>query len=136
MRCMRYREGKTAIILDHVGNYSRFGLPDEDREWTLEGRKKKESGEVDHTVECKKCYCVFVPTERPAVCPNCGYVFPQQERSEPEENSKELQRITGFHFNTKPASACQSYQELLDYAKKHGYKSGWAWYQAKERGLL
>ena len=41
MRCMRYRPNKKAIILDHVGNYSRHGMPDDDREWTLEGNPKK-----------------------------------------------------------------------------------------------
>ncbi len=36
MRCMRYLPGKTAKIIDCVGNYTRIGLPDEDREWTLD----------------------------------------------------------------------------------------------------
>ena len=35
MRSMRYKEGKTAIILDHVGNYTRHGLPDDEREWKV-----------------------------------------------------------------------------------------------------
>ena len=41
MRCMRYKPNKRAIIIDHVGNYARFGLPDAERNWTLEGRKKE-----------------------------------------------------------------------------------------------
>ena len=40
-RVLRKSPGKDkAIILDHVGNWSRFGLPDDDREWTLEGKPK------------------------------------------------------------------------------------------------
>ena len=35
MRCMRYLPGKTAKIIDFVGNYTRIGLPDDDREWSL-----------------------------------------------------------------------------------------------------
>ncbi len=35
MRCMRYLPGKTAKIIDFVGNYTRVGLPDEDRAWSL-----------------------------------------------------------------------------------------------------
>ena len=31
MRCMRYRPDKRAVIIDHVGNYARHGLPDDDR---------------------------------------------------------------------------------------------------------
>lgn len=40
MRCMRYKPNKRAVIIDHVGNYARHGMPDDDREWTLEKRKK------------------------------------------------------------------------------------------------
>lgn len=29
MRCMRYKPGKRAVIIDHVGNYARFGMPDD-----------------------------------------------------------------------------------------------------------
>lgn len=34
-RALRPQPGKTAIILDHVGNYTRHGLPDDPREWSL-----------------------------------------------------------------------------------------------------
>lgn len=40
MRCMRYRPNKRAVIIDHVGNYARFGMPDDDREWSLEKKPK------------------------------------------------------------------------------------------------
>ena len=36
-RVLRYVKNKTAIILDHVGNWTRHGLPDDPREWSLEG---------------------------------------------------------------------------------------------------
>lgn len=38
-RALRPYEGKTAIILDHVGNHERHGLPDDDREWSLDSKK-------------------------------------------------------------------------------------------------
>ena len=34
-RALRPQPGKTAIILDHVGNYTRHGLPDDNRFWSL-----------------------------------------------------------------------------------------------------
>ena len=43
MRSMRYVKGKTAIIIDQVENYKNFGLPDADRQWSLNDRKKKKS---------------------------------------------------------------------------------------------
>ena len=45
---MRYKENKRAVIIDHVGNVHRFGLPDTDREWSLESTtKKKKSAETE-----------------------------------------------------------------------------------------
>ena len=140
MRCMRYQPNKRAIILDHVGNYSRHGMPDDDREWSLEGIPKKhmEKSVKDDsdTVQCSKCYGVFLPETTPIVCPYCGYHFPDRSREVQIDETAEIKKIEGFHFNIKPLSECQSYSDLLDYAKAHNYKRGWAWYQAKERGFL
>ncbi|WP_460730455.1 DEAD/DEAH box helicase, partial [Nocardia heshunensis] len=47
MRSMRYRPNKTATIIDHVANYSRFGLPDDEHTWTLDDRKKRKKKESD-----------------------------------------------------------------------------------------
>src|SRR5690625_2831773 len=43
MRGMRYRPNKTSIIIDHVGNVNRHGLPDDDRQWSLKGRKESKA---------------------------------------------------------------------------------------------
>ena len=139
MRAMRYRENKRAVIIDHVGNYARFGLPDDDREWTLEGKpktRKKQTEEEVKVKQCPECFYTFVPDGENIVCPNCGYEFPKKERREIKTESAELQKIEGFKLNTQTPDDCHSYRELLDYAKRHNYKPGWAYYQAKERGFL
>lgn len=144
MRCMRYREGKRAVIIDHVGNYARFGMPDADRTWTLESRKKqkREIAQTDEVrvKECPECFAVFKPFSEDGapvnLCPNCGYIFPKKERAEIEHEQAELNKIEGFVLDFKTPEECHSYGELLDYAKGHGYKPGWAWYQAKNRGLI
>ena len=33
MRSMRYQSNKKALIIDHVGNYARHGLPDTPHDW-------------------------------------------------------------------------------------------------------
>lgn len=146
MRCMRYRGGKRAVILDHVGNYVRHGLPDDDRKWTLEGRQRanvnslpEASGE-DRLYTCKSCYAVFLP-ERDGVkierCPECGEPVERREREEIRtDSSTELKKLDGFVVNTKTPGECRTYGELLDYARRHGYKPGWAYYQAKNRGFI
>lgn len=141
MRCMRYRAGKRAVIIDHVGNYARFGLPDDDREWSLEKkeRKKRTEAEEIRTKMCPECFLAFEPPNKvgvPIVCPHCGYTFPKQERKELEQEQAELQKIEGFRLNYDGPESCRTYLELLDYARRKGYKPGWAYYQAKRRGLL
>ena len=143
MRCMRYKEGKQAIIIDHVGNYARFGLPDADRQWTLEGRPKqkkdtkKDEGESIHL--CKNCFRVFpdiINGKKASACPFCGYVLPKSKREVKEEKQAVLQKIEGFVLHYDSPDQCNSYAELLSYAKKKGYKPGWAYYQAKKRGMI
>ena len=140
MRCMRYRKGKRAVIIDHVGNYARFGMPDADRTWTLEGRKKQKREKNEQPdvkiKECPECFAVFPPDDNNELCPYCGYEFPKKEREQIEQEEAELKKIEGFVLDFKTPEECNSYGELLDYAKKHGYKPGWAYYQAKERGLI
>ena len=141
MRCMRYKPGKRAIIIDHVGNYARFGMPDEERSWTLEkkqaGASRKSEGESVNLEQCPKCYAVFTPPEnQPTVCPYCGFEFPVKERKLAVKADAELKKIDGFKLDFSSPAECKSYSELLAYAKKCGYKPGWAYFRAKERGLI
>ena len=71
MRSMRPGPGKTAIIIDAVGNVHRHGLPDAPREWTLDGvkRRKSQAGGVGVRT-CTNCFMCHAPTP---VCPYCGY---------------------------------------------------------------
>ena len=61
-----------AVILDHVGNTARFGLPDLTRRWCLEGRKEREKQEQEEVVlkvkTCADCFCVYQGSK----CPACG----------------------------------------------------------------
>lgn len=136
MRCMRFMPGKTAIIIDHVGNYARHGMPDDDREWKLDAQKKKR-GQQKNTFfikQCDECYAVM-PSDA-TVCPECGYVFPKKERTIEEITEARLEEVKGFTLNLITPADCRSYEELRAYGKNHGYKPGWAYYQAKQRGLL
>ena len=47
-RVLRPAPGKQrAVILDHVGNVYRHGFPDDDREWSLQGRQKRSQAPSD-----------------------------------------------------------------------------------------
>jgi len=88
MRCMRYVDDKQAMIIDHVGNYVRFGLPDDKREWSLTGCNSK--GKVDapdiHT--CQYCYQVFYQWTADNRCPYCGELKPEADPRTPEGKKK------------------------------------------------
>lgn len=141
MRCMRYKKGKRAIIIDHVGNYARFGMPDADREWSLEGRKKCENKldieEEIKVTQCPECFYTFQPQNfGMTLCPACGYIFPKKERTLDTEEDTKLEKITGFTLDFSSPGDCKNMQELQLYAKKHGYKPGWCYFQARQRGWI
>jgi superfamily II DNA or RNA helicase len=70
-RILRIFPGKPdAVLLDHVGNVMRFGMPDEDREWTLDGRLKRVN--ATPVAQCPKCYAAHRPAPR---CPSCDHVY-------------------------------------------------------------
>lgn len=95
-RGLRPAPGKDRLLLlDHVGNVHRHGLPDDPREWSLEGRKKgkrKANEEPDVSIQqCQSCYAVFRPG--PSVCPKCGAPVQKQSPRELEIIEGELQKI-------------------------------------------
>lgn len=141
MRCMRYRPDKRAVIIDHVGNYARFGMPDDDREWSLEKKPKaqhKKQEQSDKVKQCPECFYTFSapPAGVKVCCPHCGYEFPSAERKLETDSSVGLVKVEGFKLDFSSPADCHTYPELLQYAKSHGYKSGWAYYQARQRGLI
>lgn len=84
-RALRPLEGKAhAIIIDHVENCIRHGLPDARREWTLDRRERRSRSaptDVIPTRACPECTGVY---ERVMVtCPYCGHRPEPAARSEP-----------------------------------------------------
>lgn len=66
-RVLRPKAGKKAIIIDHVGNIPRNGMPDDKLEWTLFGTPKNKS---EHCVPCD--ICNYVHNAYLKQCPKCG----------------------------------------------------------------
>lgn len=134
MRSMRYVAGKRAVIIDHVGNVHRFGLPDQDRAWSLDPKPQKSQKNEIHVRQCPACY--FTHCTAP-VCPNCGHVYEKtKEEILEEKKEQELAKIERRMEQVNRPEDCRSVKELFALAKKKGYKSGWAYHQAKARGFL
>lgn len=138
MRCMRYKPDKRAIIIDHTDNWERFGLPDDDRDWTLEGRKKQKTDSEAPVRTCCQCFSVVPSSVR--FCPHCGLKFEVKGRQ--EQKNTELVKINEKMIierkvrNYLTPADCQNMSELQEYARQKGYKPGWAYYQAKARGFI
>jgi superfamily II DNA or RNA helicase len=135
MRCMRFKPSKKAVIIDHVGNYARFGLPDQDREWTLEPKKKGKKKE-EPEVKVRQCPECFFTHEWGDSCPKCGFVYPIAERTLEEIKEAKLELINEIVMDYDTPDNCTTMAELVAFGKKRGYKPGWAFYQAKQRGIV
>lgn len=133
---LAWRNGyrRPCIVIDHVGNVHRFGLPDQDRTWSLEPKPQKTQENTVHVRQCPQCF--FTHNSAPK-CPNCGHVYEKtKEEILEEKKEQELIRIERKMEHIESAAECSSAKELFAFAKKKGYKPGWAYHQAKERGFL
>jgi DNA repair protein RadD len=123
-RCLRPQAGKTAVILDHVGNYQRLGHHLEDREWTLDGKIVRQKDAAPSVKVCPSCFCAM-PSAKP-VCPECGHQF-APERRELEHVDGELVELQHTQRRREQAQAA-TIQELIAIGRRRGMKSphGWA----------
>lgn len=93
-RALRLMDGKTeAIIIDHVGNVQRHGLPDKPRIWSLDRveRKAKTARDPD-MIPTRTCIgntdhpgCMAVYEAIFDVCPYCGTPWEPAGRGRPEQ---------------------------------------------------
>lgn len=139
MRGMRYKEGKTAYIYDFCGNAYEHGLPDEDREWTLDSKKKTSrnpSSEPDVLVrQCKNCFKTYSGTGK--ICPYCGADNGKTAREIEQDKRAELERIEAVERKEKrmEVGMAKTKAELVKIAKERGYKYGWVYQQMKIKGI-
>lgn len=152
MRCMNPRKGKTAIIIDHVGNVNRFGLPTQAHHWTLEGNKKEKSSqsrdEIKPVTTCQKCFATFY--RKGDKCPLCGAELAEERVLEVVEDAK-LEKVKEERLRKaklimedslvsniadKKPKDLQNYEEVKAYAKFKGYKPGWTYFYGKQRGFI
>ncbi len=153
-RVLRPSPGKKhAIILDHVGNsvdssgQIKHGFPDDPREWSLSGRKKKPKGETGPQAHvCIQCFAA-VPVGRKE-CPWCGFVFPVAAERPIEEVEGDLVEVTDEMRKTFAAQRRQRVgrahdrEALEKIAEERNYNIGWvdrimeAREKAKEKKLI
>jgi len=98
-RCLRPQQGKTAVVLDHVGNYLRLGHHLEEREWTLDGVTRRGKDAAPSVKVCPECFAAMASAA--CVCPECGHEF-VAERRELEHVDGELVELAGHAVQFQP----------------------------------
>jgi superfamily II DNA or RNA helicase len=147
-RALRPSPGKSeAIILDHVGNYERHGLPDQVRQWSLDGKAGRLGGNKAEGPAVKVCdNCFAAQPAYASECKYCGHGFAKAPR-EVEQVDGDLVEVDPDEIRKKNERKIQgrarTFAELVELGKQRGYKKpyGWAKYifnarQAKQnKGL-
>lgn len=130
-----YKGKKFAIILDHVGNVFRHGMPDDIREWSLEGLKKTRARiAVDEKTikvkQCPNCYVMHVPAPK---CSECGHVYEIVSREIQKEDgglaqmgTAEIEALRQKIKSRQAVGRAKTMPELEMIERQRGYKAGWA----------
>jgi superfamily II DNA or RNA helicase len=118
-RASRPFNRKKPVILDHAGNCWRFGLPESEREWSLEDEAR--GGGEPPMRHCEACGAMNPVASRE--CVECGAALPltEQEEAEMEEERVRLQRVKALE---KEKAAARKRIEKIAREKKA--PDGWA----------
>lgn len=129
-RALRFKP-YPAIILDHANCAWTHGLPDEEREWTLDaGPLKSKKAPTGASIKiCPKCFAAQLSFRRE--CLYCQYAFEVNER-EVEHADGELVEIDPILLRKarlKEEWNCKTKEELVALGKSRGYRYPDQWAQ-------
>ena len=96
-RALRILDGKErGIIIDHVGNVKRHGLPDAPRRWSLwseaRGRKKDDEEKPIPVTACTQCFTAYERIHK--ACPYCGHIETPEGRGRPDQVDGDLVELS------------------------------------------
>ncbi len=141
MRCMRPNNGLVKIILDHAGNSDRHGYPEDEHEWSLDGKQKSASDDAGGPPPPYTCKC-FRQIRRPLpeCCPSCGKRI-LAEVKPPEVSEGELKKRTEADKKETRARLkqeekdCKDIGALVRLGMQRGHKMpiSWAEHRMAER---
>lgn len=132
-RSLRPHEGKLhAIILDHVGNCERHGLPDEERTWSLVGNRGERSNGKSDSVSVKICpSCFAAQFSGQPICRFCGFAFDKKPREidQKEGDLSEIDKEALRRQRAKEQGVAESLEDLYRIGVQRKYKFPRRWAQ-------
>ena len=125
-RALRLMEGKThAIIIDHVGNVERHGLPDAARTWTLDRKEKRAKTDVSDAIPVKTCpECLSVFERIHKACIYCGHEDPPAVRNAPEFVDGDLLELDADTLAAMRGEITKADQSVESFIQQAKYASG------------
>ena len=121
------RKPEPAVLLDLVGGFARLGLPDDDREWSLDGaaKAKRKTGEEAVRV-CPACFAAHGPAPK---CPHCGHVYAVAARviDEVDGELEEIDVEAVRRARKAEQAKAGTLDDLVKLATARGYKSPEKW---------
>jgi DNA repair protein RadD len=149
-------DGSKSIILDHVANVERHGLPDQVHAWSLDSKKRTltEKRELADFRNCKACNvvfprgatvnevcpdpttegCVFTPKvllERPGTLKEVTAPDPD-DRFPPWTGGIDLETKVPWEFGRLMWLAGADRTRLRQMQQARGYEPGWVWHASQE----
>jgi DNA repair protein RadD len=149
-RCMRPKaDGSAAVIVDHVGNVFRHGLPDAPHEWSLDSKRRTPAERQQAAAQCRRCLAcgeVFTAGAGRDVCPmpevdECLFhprVLPERAGvleeiiSPPWAHGLDIKSATGSRWYLLMQHAGGDPARLRQIQEARGYKPGWVRYAVRE----
>jgi DNA repair protein RadD len=115
-RGLRPMPGKSrALILDHVGNVVRHGLPDQPRVWTLDRMDSRGRNSPTDALPVRVCLNCYEPFEaKYRTCPHCGHYHEPAARSSPAMVDGDLAEMSPELLATLRRGADQANASLDD----------------------
>ena len=129
-RIMRLADNKDfAVVLDHAGNFQRFGPAEDMVPESLDDGEKKfnERDQLTEKKEPKVRNCPACGQQMASLRCGCGYEVPMSERLESDDTM--LEELTAAKKKDREWTTEQKSQflgELQYYAQTRGFKPGWA----------
>jgi DNA repair protein RadD len=134
------RKSEPAVIMDHVNLLAQHGLPDDNREWSLDGAEvvKRKPGKPSESVMiCGSCFFTARPFLR---CPHCGAVrevsgreVKQVDGALEEIDREAVRRLQAFE-NRRAQGMAKDLPSLARLAVEQGKHPGWIRHVLKARG--
>lgn len=127
-RVLRRAGDERALVVDLAGVTHEHGLPDEDREYSLDGIARKPTSDREWISQCLACGFVTRGVSRGPACRQCGAVWPA-----PEPVRIEAAEMTAVRSVVPRWKRDEELERLTRIARERGYKPGWASVRFKEQ---